>query len=140
MVIRSSQQMDIAHYHASQHHGVDTMFPRSVGSIARVFVMCWVFSMGFAMDDRFASAAENDRYIEGGARLSVVELRQYSLVSGKRDTLIDLFDRELIEGQEAAGMAILGQFRDLDRPDRFVWIRAFPDMPSRAQALKQFYD
>ena len=46
----------------------------------------------------------------------IVELRQYDLVPGSRDTLIDLFDRRLIEGQEAEGMTIIGQFRDLDNP------------------------
>ncbi|HET7247498.1 MAG TPA: NIPSNAP family protein [Streptosporangiaceae bacterium] len=69
----------------------------------------------------------------------VVELRQYTLRPGQRDVLIDLFDRELVESQEAAGMAIVGQFRDLDDPDRFVWIRGFPSMPSRARALAGFY-
>ena len=69
----------------------------------------------------------------------VVELRQYTLRPGQRDVLIDLFDRELVEGQEAAGMAIVGQFRDLDDPDRFVWIRGFPSMPARARALASFY-
>ena len=72
-------------------------------------------------------------------RYPVVELRQYTLRPGQRDVLIDLFDRELVESQEAAGMAIVGQFRDLDDPDRFVWIRGFPGMPSRARALASFY-
>jgi len=72
-------------------------------------------------------------------RYPVVELRQYTLRPGQRDVLIDLFDRELLESQEAAGMAIVGQFRDLDDPDRFVWIRGFPSMPSRARALASFY-
>src|SRR5260370_38753722 len=36
-------------------------------------------------------------------------------------------------------MAIVGQFRDLDQPDRFVWIRGFPSMPARARALAGFY-
>jgi NIPSNAP len=72
-------------------------------------------------------------------RYPVVELRQYTLRPGQRDVLIDLFDRELVESQEAAGMAIVGQFRDLDDPDRFVWIRGFPSMPSRARALASFY-
>jgi len=58
---------------------------------------------------------------------------------GKRDVLIDLFDREFVESQEALGMKIIGQFRDLDNPNRFVWLRGFRDMPSRAQALKDFY-
>src|SRR6266581_1191824 len=72
-------------------------------------------------------------------RCPVVELRQYTLQPGQRDVLIDLFDRELVETQEAAGMAILGQFRDLDEPDRFVWLRGFDGMTSRAQALARFY-
>ena len=71
-------------------------------------------------------------------RYPVVELRQYTLRPGQRDVLIDLFDRELVESQEAAGMTIVGQFRDLDDPDRFVWIRGFPSMPSRARALCAF--
>src|SRR5262245_20442979 len=69
----------------------------------------------------------------------IVELRQYTLHPGKRDILIDLFDREFIESQEAVGMTIIGQFSDLDNPDRFVWLRGFQDMPSRARALADFY-
>jgi hypothetical protein len=69
----------------------------------------------------------------------VVELRQYTLHPGQRDVLIDLFDREFVESQEALGMKVIGQFRDLDNPNRFVWLRGFRDMPSRAQALKDFY-
>src|SRR5437868_9734879 len=69
----------------------------------------------------------------------IVELRQYKLHPGKRDVLIDLFDREFVESQEALGMKVIGQFRDLDNPNRFVWLRGFRDMPSRAQLLKDFY-
>lgn len=71
---------------------------------------------------------------------SVVELRQYTLHPGARDTLIDLFDRELVETQEAVGMRVIGQFRDLDDLDRFVWLRGFRDMHRRAAALEAFYD
>lgn len=73
------------------------------------------------------------------ARCPVMELRQYTLHPGARNTLIELFDREFIESQEAVGMSVIGQFRDLDNPDRFVWLRGFTDMPSRAQALAAFY-
>jgi quinol monooxygenase YgiN len=69
----------------------------------------------------------------------IVELRQYTLHPGQRDTLIELFDREFIETQEATGMTIVGQFRDLANPDRFVWLRGFPDMTRRAAALRAFY-
>jgi quinol monooxygenase YgiN len=70
---------------------------------------------------------------------NVVELRQYTLHPGRRDELIELFDREFVQTQEAEGMTILGQFRDLDRPDRFVWLRGFDDMARRADALTRFY-
>jgi hypothetical protein len=69
----------------------------------------------------------------------VVELRQYTLHPGRRDELIKLFDGHLIESQEAAGMRVIGQFRDMDDPDRFVWLRGFPDMARRAEALGSFY-
>ena len=69
----------------------------------------------------------------------VVELRQYTLRHGQRDVLIELFDREFIESQEAVGMEVIGQFRDLDRRDRFVWMRGFPDMQRRREALEAFY-
>jgi hypothetical protein len=69
----------------------------------------------------------------------VVELRQYKIVHGRRDAFIDVFERELIEGQEDVGMRLVGQFRDLDDPDRFTWIRAFPDMARRWEALTAFY-
>lgn len=69
----------------------------------------------------------------------IVELRQYTLHPGKRDVLIDLFDREFIESQEALGMRVIGQFRDLDDPDHFVWLRGFRDMTARAQGLRAFY-
>jgi len=74
------------------------------------------------------------------ARLRVVELRQYLLYHGRRDELIDLFDRELVDTQEATGMSVIGQFRDPDRPDYFVWLRGFPDMAARQASLTAFYD
>jgi hypothetical protein len=71
--------------------------------------------------------------------LAVVELRQYVLAPWQRDVLIELFDREFVESQEALGARVLGQFRDLDRPDHFVWLRSFPDMDTRRAALAAFY-
>jgi hypothetical protein len=72
--------------------------------------------------------------------IDVIELRQYTLRPGTRDAFAALFDAELVEPQEAAGMRVLGQFRDLDRPDMFVWLRGFPDMEARRRALHAFYD
>jgi hypothetical protein len=58
----------------------------------------------------------------------------------RRERLIELFDAEFVETQEAVGMSVLGQFRDPDRPDYFVWLRGFADMPGRHVALEAFYN
>jgi quinol monooxygenase YgiN len=69
----------------------------------------------------------------------IVELRQYTLRPEQRDVLIELFERAFIETQEAAGITLIGLFRDLDDPDRFVWLRGFQDMDQRRDALTAFY-
>ncbi|KDN80682.1 NIPSNAP family protein [Kitasatospora cheerisanensis] len=71
--------------------------------------------------------------------MSIVELRQYTLHPGARETLIELFEREFVTGQQDAGITVGGRFRDLDDPDRFVWLRAFPDLTHRRRALEAFY-
>lgn len=86
-----------------------------------------------------AMAGMNQSYILFEAYSPVVELRQYTLHPGQRDVLIELFEREFVESQEAVGIRLIGQFRDLDDPDRFVWLRGFADMPARARALQAFY-
>jgi hypothetical protein len=70
---------------------------------------------------------------------TVFELRQYTLYGGKRDTLIALFEENFIETQNVVGAHVIGTFRDLDDPDRFVWLRGFLDMQARPQALQAFY-
>jgi hypothetical protein len=73
------------------------------------------------------------------AAQEVLELRQYKIVPGRRDEMIALFERHFIESQDALGMRIIGTYRDLDDPDRFTWLRSFPDMAAREQALNAFY-
>ena len=60
-------------------------------------------------------------------------------LAAMRDAMVALFDREFVESQEAAGMRIVGQFRDLDDANRFTWIREFPHMAAREAALTAFY-
>jgi hypothetical protein len=69
----------------------------------------------------------------------IAELRQYTLYPGTRDAFVEFFDREFVETQEAAGMRVIGQFRDLGDPNRFVWLRGFPHIPAREKALTAFY-
>lgn len=70
---------------------------------------------------------------------TVIELRQYTLRPGRREELIELFDSTFIESQEATGMRVLGQFRDHEDPDRFVWLRGFDGMRARRESLQSFY-
>ncbi|HEV7656409.1 MAG TPA: NIPSNAP family protein [Mycobacteriales bacterium] len=71
--------------------------------------------------------------------LPVVELRRYTLVPGRREEMISIFEQELMDPQQAAGMSVLGTFRDLDEPDHFVWMRGFSDMATRRRVLTDFY-
>jgi len=70
---------------------------------------------------------------------SVVELRQYTLHAGARETLVSLFESEFIQPQETIGMPVFGPFCDLEDPNRFVWMRGFPDMAERKRMLAAFY-
>lgn len=68
------------------------------------------------------------------------ELRQYQTKPGRRDALIELFERDFIDPQEAGGLRLIGCFRDLDRPDQFVWMRGYEDAAARTPALEAFYN
>lgn len=71
--------------------------------------------------------------------MTIIELRQYTLHPGRRDELVELFEREFVESQEELGARIVGTFRDVGDPDRFVWVRSFPDVATRRAALAGFY-
>jgi hypothetical protein len=90
----------------------------------------WLFSL--------AAARPTLAAMEGRC-CPVVELRQYTLHPEARDTLVRVFDEHFVEGQERCGMQVIGQFRDLDDPDRFVWLRGFADMATWTRALEAFY-
>jgi hypothetical protein len=70
---------------------------------------------------------------------AVVELRQYLTYPGMRDTLVQLFEERFIESQEAVGIKVVGQFRDLNDPNHFTWVRGFAGMDARKKALEDFY-
>ncbi|MFC7622039.1 NIPSNAP family protein [Microlunatus sp. GCM10028923] len=70
----------------------------------------------------------------------VVELRRYLLRPGRRDELIELFEREFVESQEVLGVCLLGLFREEGDEDRFVWFRGYRDLESRIAALQGFYE
>jgi quinol monooxygenase YgiN len=86
------------------------------------------------------SATAIDKSAEHRAADQIFELRQYTLHRDRRDVLISLFEENFIEPHEKLGAHVYGSFRDLDDPDRFVWIRGFRDMPSRQASLTAFYE
>lgn len=69
----------------------------------------------------------------------IVELRQYTLLPGQREVLIDLFETRFLESQEECGMKVIGTFRDLDDSTKFVWLRGFPSLDDRPRRLGKFY-
>jgi quinol monooxygenase YgiN len=106
-----------------------------IGCRDRMFPSLFVLAaLGIALASATAGADDGDQAAD-----TVFELRQYTLHPGQRDILVNVFDDNFIEGQEADGMRIIGQNRDLDDPDRFVWLRSFRDMEARKVALTQFY-
>jgi NIPSNAP len=115
-----------------------TIAPGTVGNFT--FEGTWLASLRIVTGAMTEPTAESLKPARS-SRLCcpIVELRHYTLHPGKRDVLIDLFDREFIETQEAVGIKVIGQFRNVDDPDRFVWLRGFRDMTSRAKALQDFY-
>ena len=70
---------------------------------------------------------------------SIFELRDYTLRQGQREALIELFEDRFIASQNELGAHVRGIFRDVDRPDHFVWLRSFADMETRLAALTGFY-
>lgn len=86
-----------------------------------------------------ATAAAAALPVHAAARQQIVELRRYAMQPGRRDDLIALFEERFVESQEALGATVLGTFRDLDHPDRFVWLRGFEGPQARHDALDGFY-
>ena len=89
-------------------------------------VICSAIALAFATEQTVSQPA-------------LFELRAYATAPGRRDDLIDMFDREFLDAYEAGGARVLGAFRDIDEPDRWVWMRAFSDARDRGTALNNFY-
>lgn len=76
---------------------------------------------------------------ESTSTAPVIEFRQYQLVPGGFEALATLYDDALVELKEEIGIRIIGQFADLDDPDRFVFLRGHPSPAGRKRNLHAFY-
>ena len=69
----------------------------------------------------------------------IVEVRSYRTKPGRRAEFIRLFEQRTAPAQRAYGMGVAGPFLDVENPDRFTWLRAFPSAPERDRMKEAFY-
>jgi hypothetical protein len=69
----------------------------------------------------------------------IIDLRDYTTAPGARDLLIERCEDLLFVEQERLGASFPGVFCDAEAPDRFVWLRAMPDLAARQRILTAFY-
>jgi hypothetical protein len=119
---------------------INTIRRRCLGALAALRSWRLAFGILAAVIAMPTTGAEANDGNAGASCCNVLELRQYTLYPGRQDLFVDLFDRVFADPLDATGMTVVGQFRDLDRPDRFVWMRGFQTMAARARELAAFYD
>lgn len=69
----------------------------------------------------------------------VIELRNYIIRPGRRDSFIQYFEENLVASQEALGGFPFARYRVKNYPDNFFWMRGFTDMQTRSKFLPAFY-
>ena len=70
----------------------------------------------------------------------IVEVRTYKIKEGLRERFIDFFENKAVPVQRSKGMRILGPLLDLENPDVFIWLRAFPSLEERERMKSALYD
>lgn len=90
-----------------------------------------VFSQNLKFSE-LKTSAENQN-------VTVIELRNYLMRPGQRDTFINYFEENFIKSQNSIGGYILGQYRIKGEEDHFLWMRGFKDMQVRNKFLNDFY-
>ena len=71
--------------------------------------------------------------------IGVIELRNYVVKHGLRDSFIHFFEENFIESQRAVKGYVIGQYRVKGSEDNFCWIRGFKNMKERSSFLPTFY-
>lgn len=70
----------------------------------------------------------------------IVEVRRYRTKPGRREEFLRFFARQAVPAQRAHGMEIFGPLVDVENPNAFVWLRAFPSMHDREEMKRAFYE
>jgi hypothetical protein len=69
----------------------------------------------------------------------IVDLRDYTTTPDRRDQLVERCESLFFPEQERLGARFLGVFRDASDPQRYVFLRAMPDLATRQRILTAFY-
>jgi len=69
----------------------------------------------------------------------IVEVRRYRIKPGKRDEFIKFFETRSIPALRDYGMKVLGPLVDVENPNAFVFLRAFPSLEARDTMKDAFY-
>jgi hypothetical protein len=69
----------------------------------------------------------------------IVEVRSYRITPGKRHEFIKFFETKSVPALQAHGMKIVGPLIDLENPNRFIFLRAFPSAEDLHQMKDEFY-
>lgn len=70
----------------------------------------------------------------------IIEVRTYKIKPGLRDRFIQLFESRAVPVQQSLGIKVLGPLLDVENPDVFVFLRAFPSMAERDRMKNLFYE
>ncbi len=70
----------------------------------------------------------------------ILEIRHYTLKSGKREDFIVFFEQQNRAALRDAGMLVFGPMRDLENTDKVHWIRAFSSLEERDRLKNNFYE
>ena len=70
----------------------------------------------------------------------IVEMRTYRTKPGMREEFLAIFRSKSMPAHREIGMKILGPFVSIEDADTFIFMRAFPDLPSREPMKAKFYE
>jgi hypothetical protein len=87
----------------------------------------------------FVRQPEPTPTLDTEAHIGVIELRNYRIKAGMRDSFITYFETHFLQSQLELQGFVLGRYRVEGRENNFCWIRGFESMNSRSAFLPAFY-
>jgi NIPSNAP len=69
----------------------------------------------------------------------IVEVRSYRIQPGRRTEFVEYFHAHIVPALHAHAIQMLGPLLDVENPNRFVWLRAFPSRDAYDRMRNAFY-